>query len=271
MSLNEYDLDFEGLKVHCYEGGAGFPILMLHGSGAGTASASNWALVMDDLAQHYHVLAADLIGFGLSGRKVAEPYFDIELWKRQAQFLLDHLQEEGPIGIIGHSLSGFLALHLAARNPRMTKVMVTGSAGAHFLVPEGLTIGWSFPTSESDLQKMYSYIVADPSRLSEEFYRNRLNVLRQGDYSDYFSKMFAGNKQSYLDQIVLREDEINRIKCDVILVHGAQDQVVPFESALLPLADAISQADVVRLANCGHGPALEQPKKFFHIALGFFE
>ena len=78
---------------------------MLHGSGAGASTPGNWRRVIEPLAQNYRVLAADLIGFGLSGRKKEKPYFDVEMWLRQGQYLLERL--DGPqVGIIGHSLSG---------------------------------------------------------------------------------------------------------------------------------------------------------------------
>src|SRR5438105_15804032 len=69
MALHESDIPFEGTTIHCWEGGSGFPILMLHGSGAGASTPGNWRRVIDPLSTKYRVLAADLIGFGLSGRK----------------------------------------------------------------------------------------------------------------------------------------------------------------------------------------------------------
>ena len=35
MALTERDIAVEGHRVHVWEGGEGFPILMLHGSGPG--------------------------------------------------------------------------------------------------------------------------------------------------------------------------------------------------------------------------------------------
>ena len=44
----------------------------------------------------------------------------------EAQFALNSMGD-GPIGIIGHSVSAVLALRLAASNPRVTGVMTTGA------------------------------------------------------------------------------------------------------------------------------------------------
>ena len=88
MTLAERDIDFEGHRVHVWEGGEGFPLLMLHGSGPGAGTVANWRLVLEPLAARYRIVAADLVGFGASGRKREEPYFDLPLWRRQARAVL---------------------------------------------------------------------------------------------------------------------------------------------------------------------------------------
>ena len=42
MTINELDLDFEEMNVHCWEGGSGFPVVMMHGSGPGASTMGNW-------------------------------------------------------------------------------------------------------------------------------------------------------------------------------------------------------------------------------------
>ena len=64
-----------------------------------------------DLERSFRILAIDLIGFGESSRKPAKPFFDLDLWLRQARFALN-LLGDGPVGIIGHSVSAVLALKI---------------------------------------------------------------------------------------------------------------------------------------------------------------
>jgi pimeloyl-ACP methyl ester carboxylesterase len=70
MPLQEYEIQFESITVHYWQGGQGFPLLMLHGSGPGASTLDNWRLVLDRLVERYHVLAVDLIGFDKSGRVI---------------------------------------------------------------------------------------------------------------------------------------------------------------------------------------------------------
>ena len=270
MPLREYDVEFEGLAVHCYEGGAGAPVLMLHGSGAGTSSSSNWALVLDELSQRYHVLAADLIGFGLSARKPTTPYFDVGLWSRQAQFLLDRLAVGTKVYFIGHSLSAFLGLGLAANNPNLMKAVLTGCPGSNGKLNRALEVAWTFPDSIAKLREMYSYVVADPSALTDEFYAQRLKVLQGNGYPEYFSSMFAGDKSQYIDQLTIPAERLALIRTQVLFVHGINDQLCPYAEGVLPFLGQIQEADALLLNHCGHGPALEQPAKFMHAVRGLF-
>ena len=270
MAVREHDIRVAGIKVHCYEGGKGYPILMLHGSGPGASSVGNWVSVMGPLSRRYHVLAGDLIGFGQSGQKGRQPYFDVDLWTREGEALLNRVAKRGKVGIIGHSLSGYLALRIAARNPRVDKVLVTGSLGAKYKIGRFLESGWTFPQSERAFLDFYRRMVADPSIITPEFVKNRMSVLRSGNYEDYFTKMFKGDKQRYLDKTVLTRGELRRITCKVVSLHGADDLAVPFRKAAIPLADAIPQADLICLADCGHGPAFDQPDKFLDVARGLF-
>ena len=270
MAIKETKARMNGLGIHTYVGGTGYPILMIHGSGAGASSYGNWHAVMKPLSRRYKIMAGDLIGFGKSDQKARMPYFDLNLWMKEAQFLLDRLSKRGPVGVIGHSLSGYLALRLAARNKRIDKVLVTGSLGAKYKLPAALRAGWTFPKTENDFRSVYSQMVADTSLMTDAFVADRMRVLHSGNYGEYFTKMFSGNKQSILNQCVLTKSELKRIKCEVLMLHGAQDVAVPFDDAAVPLAELLPQADLVRLANCGHGPAMDQPAKFLDAARNFF-
>src|SRR5262245_46235413 len=149
MALIEKDTMFEGTRVHYWEGGKGLPILMIHGSGPGASTLGNWRLVMEPLAERYWIIAVDLIGFGLSDRKKVTPYFDLNLWLRQARAMLD-LFEKDEVAIVGHSISATIALRLAASDRRVKKVLTTGAMGARFAPNEHTVRTWTFPETRED-------------------------------------------------------------------------------------------------------------------------
>ena len=95
MALQESDIEFQDIPIHIWEGGEGYPILVLPGSGAGASTIGNFGRVIEPLAKRYKILAADRIGFALSGRKSHEPFFDMDMWVDQADFLAQRLSKSG--------------------------------------------------------------------------------------------------------------------------------------------------------------------------------
>lgn len=265
MTFVEQDLEFEDYRIHTWEGGSGFPVLLLHGTGPGTSTIGNYVKIMEPLAARYRVFAADQIGFGHSGRKSTEPYFDFDLWVRQAQFLLDRL-EGSAVGIFGHSLSGAIALRLAAANPRVTKILTTGAIGSRFKVNRHLETAWTFPEGREDLRAAIKTLVYDDSVITDAFLDDRLRILHADGYAAYFRSMFGGNKQRLLDSTVLEESELAMIEADVIMLHGRDDRPVPAAETTLVLGQAIRNCDVVLVGRCGHSPSLEHPDKVLGAA-----
>ena len=54
-------VELPGLRMHVAEAGRGQPLLLLHGV---TQHWWEWRKIIPELAQHYHVIAADLRGAG---------------------------------------------------------------------------------------------------------------------------------------------------------------------------------------------------------------
>ena len=58
-----------GIRTNYLEAGSGDEtVLLIHGSGPGVTSYANWRLVIPSLAENFHVIAPDMVGFGFSDR-----------------------------------------------------------------------------------------------------------------------------------------------------------------------------------------------------------
>ena len=209
-------VEVEGHKVHLWQGGTGFPVLMLHGVGPGTSIVGNYGPVLEPLAEHCRIVAADLIGFGESDRKANPPFFDVDLWVRQGVALLEHLGS-GPGGIAGHSLGGALALKIASRAPRITKVLTSSSIGAAYPLNEALDGFWSLPADRDELRRAMARMVHDTDAVTEEMIEGRWGLLESEGYAEYFGSMFAPPRQRYIDAGIISPDELSRIGADVSL------------------------------------------------------
>jgi len=247
--MERTEFEFESMRFSALTGGSGFPLLMLHGSGPGVSAWGNFRLVFEGLERSFRILAIDLIGFGESSRKPTKPFFDLDLWMRQARFAMG-LLGDGELGIIGHSVSAVLALKLAARFPRVTRVMTTGAMGGKFVANHDLELTWSVPRTRDDLRKAMQSLIYDHSLITDEL----------------LDEMFAGSKQQYVDACVLDANELRGLKCEVTLVHGRDDKPIPAMENSVSIGALIPNADVVLLGHCSHSPAVEHPGKFLDIA-----
>jgi 2-hydroxymuconate-semialdehyde hydrolase len=255
--------------VHYLEGGTGYPLLLIHGSGPGASTIGNWRRVLDPLARHFHVHAMDLIGFGQSDRKRAEPYFDIALWLRQCRAVIDLMP--GPhIGVVGHSLSGALALKLAALEPRIAEVLTTASMGAAFELNPAVEKVWTFPATRAELRQTAEVLIHDKALIDDAYLDARMNILhKDATYGPYFSAMFDGDRQAYVDQTVLTAAELADVRCKVSMLHGRDDVGFP-PSISLAIAARLPHADVTLLGLCSHSIAMEQTEKFLAAAYSLF-
>jgi 2-hydroxymuconate-semialdehyde hydrolase len=95
-------------------------------------------------------------------------------------------------------------------------------------------------------------------------------VLHKGDYGDYFTAMFGGDKQRYIDAAALDGRLLRDISARVCMVHGRNDLPIPYQATTSRLAEFMPQADVMLFARCGHSPALEHPEKLVALARDFF-
>jgi pimeloyl-ACP methyl ester carboxylesterase len=133
-----------------------------------------------------------------------------------------------------------------------------------------LEVVWTFPDSMAKIREMYSYVVANPEALTDDFYARRLDVLRQNGYPEYFSSMFGGDKRQYIEQLTISTEELAAVRAQVVFIHGVDDQLCPYDVSVLPFLRSVPGADAVLLNHCGHGPALEQSQKFLHAVRGLF-
>ncbi|WP_333983594.1 alpha/beta fold hydrolase [Ectopseudomonas khazarica] len=270
MQLNAFDLEVRGLVAKCWEAGKGTPLLLLHGSGPGAAAFGTWRFVLEPLAEHFNVFIMDMFGFGGSAKKPEGEPFDLELWMDQVRALVAHTGRD-EIYVIGHSISGYLALRLAAEDARVKALVTTGTMGEHFECNAETEKCWTFPETREALKSTLTGLMFDTSVITDELLDLRMDILHDGVYGPYFTRMFQGNKQSYIDEATLTGEEFEQIKCPTLLIHGRNDVMFPAEELTLKIAEHLPHADVLLLGACAHLPATEHPERVVREVMAFFK
>ena len=242
MTLESRHTDIEGYDVHYWEGGSGFSVLMMHGVGPGTSIMGNFEPAMAPLAERYHLFATDLIGFGESARKTEEPYFDVELWVRQGLAMLD-LMPDGPCGVAGHSMGGAIALKIAAASDRVTHVLTSSTVGTSYPLTNALDAFWTLPADRTELRAAMENMMFDPGAVTEPMIEGRWNLLAQNGYAEFFSVMFGGDRQRYIDAGVVTDAEFAVLASKKIsLIHGTDDKPCPADQTTVKLGERLPEA-----------------------------
>lgn len=120
--LKERALATQFLNVNLAEGPANGPLLLLlHGF------SNRWQVfqsILPILTQNWGVIAFDFRGHGKSGRALGG--YTANGFYQDAEAVLDHFSANGPATLIGHSMGGSVALHLAQNYPERVRAVVTG-------------------------------------------------------------------------------------------------------------------------------------------------
>ena len=268
--MHAYFTQIEGFRIRYWEGGDGFPVLMLHGVGPGTSTVGNFGPVLELLEEHCRVIAIDLIGFGDSERKKEGPLFDMDLWVRQGLAVLDHFTGDKQCGLIGHSLGGALALKIASHAPRVTKILTSSSIGASYPLNDTLDAFWTLPRNSDELRRIMENMVFNQTAITEEMLELRWEMLSQPGYGDYFADMFAGDRQALIDAAVVGDEEAARITAAITMLHGRNDKPCPADQTTLVVADKLPRADVILLSECGHNLPRERTDDYLAAARALF-
>jgi magnesium chelatase accessory protein len=243
-----------GARIRWFERGDGPPLLLIHGFGG---AAWNWTEVAPLLAGR-RVLIPDLPGHGASSPLPAP---SLAAFADVVAGLADE-----PVGVVGHSLGGVVALRLAERRPELVRGLVlaapAGISSSTRLAELSLgLVGVLRPgrVAAARIERIVRsrrlkalvfgrFEVADPDALSERAVRGFLQAMPL--HTDALGAGLA----------LARDDprrDLERVRCPALVLFGGRDRQVP-------LADGFEYARRLRaplrvIADCGHLLIGERP------------
>jgi pimeloyl-ACP methyl ester carboxylesterase len=104
-------------------------LLLLHGF------SNRWQVfesILPALTEKWHVVTFDFRGHGKSGRVMGG--YTADGFYRDAESVLAHFGADGPAALVGHSMGGSIALHLAQNHPEKIRALVTGDASLNLAI-----------------------------------------------------------------------------------------------------------------------------------------
>ena len=225
--------------LHYSVSGKGKPLVLIHGL---SGSVRWWQRNLGPLESEFTVYAPDLVGFGFSrGQRplgIRDSAALLGTWMREIGL-------ERP-AVVGHSMGGHTALHLAAADPESISKLVLVAASA-LVSGKLLPLAARLPAASVLGAKSFLPTLAyDAARAGP------LNLLRAA------REIVSDDTSGILE----------RVTCPTLLVWGERDVLVPRDLGV-KLAEQIPGSRFVEIAGAGHNVMFDRAQEFNRVLLDF--
>lgn len=264
-------IDVDGMTTSYLEAGIGDPVVLLHGGEFGAGAELGWERVIDTLAEHYWVLAPDMLGFGETAkvidfndgrgmriRHIAR--FCVELGVTQAHF-------------VGNSMGAInLLVDATSDTPRLRMRSLTAICGGGDIQRnEHSAALYDYDATPAGMRRIVTALFADPVYPADEAYVQRRyeSSIAPGAWEALAAARF---RRPGLDAPAMPSSQraYDRITVPVMIVEGERDKLLPSGWAG-EIAGQITGARSVVIAGAGHCPQIEQPAALTAVLLEFLK
>jgi non-heme chloroperoxidase len=265
----------DGTQIYYKDWGTGKPVVFSHGW---PLSADAWDAQMLFLGQHgYRVIAHDRRGHGRSGQSWGGN--NLDTYSDDLAELIEALDLKD-IALIGHSTGGGEVTRYVGRhgNKRLSKLVLMGAIPPVMLKsdknPGGLPI--------SVFDELRAGVVADRSQLMKNLslpfygYNKPDAKVSQGVRDSFWlQSMQASVIGTYecikaFSETDLTED-LKKIEVPTLILHGDQDQIVPFADSALLSSKIVKNATLKIYPGAPHGMSVTHADEVNTDLLAFLE
>lgn len=263
-------LTVNGLGYNVEAGGAGEPLVLLHGF---TGSAANWRELAAAWAARFQTIAPDLPGHGGTEAPADPARYAMAHCVADLAGLLDQL-DLSAVHVLGYSLGGRVALHFAAAHPERVRALILESASPGLATAEERAAriaadeALAARLERDGLAAFVGYwerlpLFASQARLPAEA-RAALRVQRLQNNPVGLANSLRGLGTGVQPSLWERLPEI---RLRTLLIAGALDE--KFTAIARQMAARLPQAGLEIVPEAGHTVHLEQPKAFQRLIAEF--
>ena len=260
--VEQKETTVESVKTAYLTAGSGYPVIFLHGAGAG---AVTWYPSIGAVSEKFQVIVPDIVGYGESDKPNApydRPYF--------SKWLKGFLKELkiSKAHIVGLSQGGAIALQFTIDNPDMVdKLILVDSAGLGAKVSFWALIGtiWmnNFPSFQANRFNS-PFILHKPTNRDPNHSLYSIAVLKEKGGKNAFRQ----GRGSAVTKISI--ELLQQIKNETLIIWGENDKLFPIEYGEMA-TKFISNSKFHSIQNAGHLPLMDQPAIFNKTLMDFLK
>ena len=249
-----------GQKIQYLEAGSGPTVILLHGLGG---SSQAWQLNIGALAQHYHVIVPDQIGFGKSDKPLVN--YRIRTYVDFLDQFCKQLKIERA-SLVGNSMGGWIAALFTAAFPDRVDKLVLADAGG-YAVPKDFDTRQFYGLNPTTREGM--------SVLVKKVFYNKFFHTDAAIDQAIAARLAAGDGytiNSITESIIRGEDlldgPVKTIKRPTLIVWGREDGLIPLSDGERMNKDIVGSKLIV-FDQCGHVPNIEKAMEFNAAVIKF--
>ena len=256
-----------GINTHYYEAGAGEALILLHGGGAGADSFGNWRGCLAGFAEHYHVYAVDMIGFGFTDKPDPSGYAYTQQARNEHIIAVIETLGLASVNLIGNSMGGCTSMGVAIKRPDLVnKLVLMGSAGVCAPITDELKAIMNYDYTTAGMVRIVRGLTNPNFQFTEELVNYRHGLSIQDDTRQAYNAVMSWIRDQ--GGLYYEDEYMTRISHKTLIVNGKLDKVVPLGSAYR-LLELIENSWGYIIPGCGHWAMIEKTEQFTAVSLSF--
>lgn len=239
-------------------------LVLIHGF---LGSSYDFSRIIPSLAERYHIIAPDLIGFGFSTKNESLNYSKESL----SDFVYLALKELDikEFNLLGHSMGGEVALNLVLNHPESVNKLILIDSGGYIQnersIPSNEFIGSLY------LRVAFQNYFLQRSVFKLAFYNQ--NAVDISDFKPAYSlvynipskTLYKFNKDDDGGSI---EEKIKSVKTPTLIIWGDKDELIDVDYAKRFNKELVN-SQLIIIRDTGHIPYIEKQEAFFKALFEF--
>lgn len=255
-----------GVNLYYEQEGKGHPLVLISGY---TTDLSIWALIRQELANHFSIFMFDNRGSGRSD--CPDSPYTIDTMAEDTRALIESLNLHKPY-ILGHSLGGAIAQTLAFKHHEVISKLILSNTLIRFYTAPAFALRYFLKMRVQGMPCINMLEGALPWLFSDNFLKNEQQVSEFMKLAEEYpySQTVTGQKGQL--EAILHFDSgtwFKKIALPTLVMAGNEDIMSPADSKRL--AEGIPGARLVTFSDQAHMPHVEKPKEFINAILQFLK